>query len=554
MNIDDLRTKAESGDAQAQFDLAEAYYRGDGVPQDYSEAVLWHHKAADQGYAFAQNRLGDFYRLGLHVPQDDAEAAKWFRLAADQGDVWAQTNLGNCYYSGKGVPQDYKEAVSWYIRAAEQGYEVPDKLRLGDCYAYGRGVALDYKEALKWYRLAVEDGKSDALFRISILYAEGKGVPQDRQESAKLFHLAAYKGCAEARYRLGKSRQNADGSPMDPEKALKWLRLAAFQGHQEARIAVINSYIRGEGIPQDHVHALAWCEFPRATGNEQVTVLRSQLLDKLTPKQIASARQIFGEKEDWKKSFPTLDELRTAAENGNATAQYEIGRLYSAGKFTPAGDLPAEPLQPCAPGCIIPDDMREAEESAFNWFLLAAEQGHPKAQLALSNCYLFGHDGKEDLQNCIKWCLRAAEQGDVDAQISLGDHYDWRVNNPVEAVKWFKMAADQGSAFAYYMLSQCHLDESDKYTSEAVALLRKSAELRSEIAQEALWRCYATGEGTEKNYAEASAWLSVYNSSKWFGAEIELMELIPKMTPEELEAGKALAEKYSKFQSLDGDM
>jgi hypothetical protein len=63
---------------------------------------------------------------------------------------------------------------------------------------------------------------------------------------------------------------------------------------------------------------------------------------------------------------------------------------------------------------------------------------------------------------------------------------------------------------------------------------------------------YATGEGTEKNYTEAYAWLSVYNSSEWFHAENELMELIPKMTPEELEAGKALAEEYSaKFRPLD---
>jgi hypothetical protein len=66
------------------------------------------------------------------------------------------------------------------------------------------------------------------------------------------------------------------------------------------------------------------------------------------------------------------------------------------------------------------------------------------------------------------------------------------------------------------------------------------------------WHCYATGEGTEKNYAEAYAWLSVYNSAEWFQAENELIELISKMTPEELEAGKALAEEYSaKFRPLD---
>lgn len=37
--------------------LSAIYYRGEGVDQDYTQALKWYRKAADQGDAFAQNFL-----------------------------------------------------------------------------------------------------------------------------------------------------------------------------------------------------------------------------------------------------------------------------------------------------------------------------------------------------------------------------------------------------------------------------------------------------------------------------------------------------------------
>lgn len=71
------------------------YYQGKGVPQDYSEAVGWYSKAADQGEAKAQSYLGYLYSQGKGVPRDYAEAARWFRKAAKQGNEYAQQALGS---------------------------------------------------------------------------------------------------------------------------------------------------------------------------------------------------------------------------------------------------------------------------------------------------------------------------------------------------------------------------------------------------------------------------------------------------------------------------
>ena len=87
------RKTAEQGDAEAQFNLGNGYYNGQGVPQDHAEAARWYRKAAEQGLAAAQVNLGFMYHNGQGVPQDDAEAARWSRKAAEQRDAEAQNIL-----------------------------------------------------------------------------------------------------------------------------------------------------------------------------------------------------------------------------------------------------------------------------------------------------------------------------------------------------------------------------------------------------------------------------------------------------------------------------
>ncbi|MFN8818923.1 MAG: tetratricopeptide repeat protein, partial [Holosporaceae bacterium] len=65
---------------------------------------------AEQGNAVAQYNLGVMYDEGQGVTRDYAEAVKWFRKAAEQGDANAQSNLGVMYGKGEGVTRDYAEA------------------------------------------------------------------------------------------------------------------------------------------------------------------------------------------------------------------------------------------------------------------------------------------------------------------------------------------------------------------------------------------------------------------------------------------------------------
>ncbi len=57
VDFQEVKRLAEQGDAKAQYNLAVAYDFGEGLTQDYFEAVRWFRKAAQQGHVNAQDLL-----------------------------------------------------------------------------------------------------------------------------------------------------------------------------------------------------------------------------------------------------------------------------------------------------------------------------------------------------------------------------------------------------------------------------------------------------------------------------------------------------------------
>ena len=115
----DLRPFADQDDAVAQYILGFMYDTGQGVPQDFVEALKWYQQAAEQGLPEAQARAGIKLLLGQSGRHYDvAEAIRWLRLAAEGGDVEGQMWLGLMYKDGIGVLQDYVEAHKWANLAA----------------------------------------------------------------------------------------------------------------------------------------------------------------------------------------------------------------------------------------------------------------------------------------------------------------------------------------------------------------------------------------------------------------------------------------------------
>ena len=111
------KEQAATDDAETQFHLGTLYESGNGVPQDYAQAVLWYRKAAEQNLAIAQYRLGVLYANGVGVPLDKVQASQLFLSAARQGYSPAYALIGGAYLTGDGVPIDYAEASFWFAVA-----------------------------------------------------------------------------------------------------------------------------------------------------------------------------------------------------------------------------------------------------------------------------------------------------------------------------------------------------------------------------------------------------------------------------------------------------
>lgn len=118
---------AEVGNADAQVNVGAMYANGEGVDQNFDEAIRWYRLSAEQGNAAAQNKLGAMYDDGMGVAQNFEEAAKWYRRSAEQGNVGAQINLGVMHAKGVGVGQDYVLAHMWLsIASSHIGADAAD--------------------------------------------------------------------------------------------------------------------------------------------------------------------------------------------------------------------------------------------------------------------------------------------------------------------------------------------------------------------------------------------------------------------------------------------
>jgi GAF domain/PilZ domain/Sel1 repeat len=84
-SAEELRRKAERGDANAQFQLGVQYASNDSK-KNYAQAVKWLTISAENGNVLAAATLGAFYWAGRGVPQDFVKAYMWSAIAKAEGD------------------------------------------------------------------------------------------------------------------------------------------------------------------------------------------------------------------------------------------------------------------------------------------------------------------------------------------------------------------------------------------------------------------------------------------------------------------------------------
>jgi len=111
-------------------------------------------------------------------------------------------------------------------------------------------------------------------------------------------------------------------------------------------------------------------------------------------------------------------------------------------------------------GVVLADAATPSAEQIQRW-QKAAEQGDATAQYNLGIAYTIGAGVKLNHVTAVKWYLKAASQGNAKAQLSLGIAYikgEGVEKNAVESTKWFRKSADQGNTTAQCSLGVAYVN------------------------------------------------------------------------------------------------
>ena len=117
----------------------------------------------------------------------------------------------------------------------------------------------------------------------------------------------------------------------------------------------------------------------------------------------------------------------------------------------------------------------------MKWYRKAAEQGDASGQLQLGRMYYHGEGVPEDKVEAVKLWRKAAEQGHAHGQHTLGGMYHRGEGVPkddVEAYAWYSVAATNGDEYAKKALPEAKAKLTPEQLTEGQ---KRAAELTEQI-------------------------------------------------------------------------
>ncbi|KAL1962788.1 hypothetical protein VTN77DRAFT_9157 [Rasamsonia byssochlamydoides] len=248
------------------------------------------------------------------------------------------------------------------------------------------------------------------------------GYPVDKKEAFRCYARAAEKGYARAEYRMGMQFESSN----EPAKAIRHYEKGVAMKDSASYYRLGMMILLGQhGQRQDYQKGLEYIRLAAQTCDEnapQGAYVYGMLLarelpqvtvpDQYLPVDINAARV----------------NIEKAAYHGFAKAQVKMGAAYEL----------------CQLGC----DFNPALSLHYN--VLAARQGEPEAEMAISKWFLCGHEGlfEKNDEIAFTYAQRAAQSGLPTAEFALGYFYEVGIHVPVdikEARSWYAKAAASGN-------------------------------------------------------------------------------------------------------------
>ena len=248
------------------------------------------------------------------------------------------------------------------------------------------------------------------------------GYRIDKKEAFHCYNRAIEKGYARAYYRIGMQFEQSN----DALKAIRYYQMGADAGDAAAcyRLGMM-SLLGQHGQPQDYARGLSLISSSALTADENAPqgayvfgMLQARELAQVSIPERFLALDVNGARINIEKS----------AYLGFPKAQVKMGAAYEL--------------------CEMQCDFSPA--LSLHYYALAARQGEPDAEMAISKWFLCGHEGlfEKNEEMAFTYAQRAAQSGLATAQFALGYFYEVGINvsvNLKEAREWYTRAAANGN-------------------------------------------------------------------------------------------------------------
>jgi TPR repeat protein len=400
-----LRSLAASGDVVTQFKLAQALNFGHGFTVDKGEAAEWYRRAADQGHIEAMTVLAAMLYQGDGIAADQAQARNWSEKAAELGGRSAQLGLAEMLEHGKGGAADIEGALYWYAKAAEAGekkaqarlgqllleFPEPDYFRAAFWLAVAKAAGEDTEKKLQAALGALSNsraeivttaagewrvGKSEPSRALAQSAADPKRIPlvdlavssKQFEEAAELIRPLVAAGDPTAMFLWGRMLKLGIGVAKDTSEAQEWFRRSAAKKYPKAQIELIKSRPK-----TDEDRNIATTVLAEAVLSGDLTVRVNYAIHQASEPNLSQT-----------KAVEVMHRLLELEDAGDRDIYHHLADLTRRGLGTKS-----DPVK------------------AFEWELLAADDGIAAAQYAVGLAYRDGYGTSRDLTRATMWLTLA---------------------------------------------------------------------------------------------------------------------------------------------------
>jgi TPR repeat protein len=340
-----LLKKAESGDAEAQLEVSNAYWFGEATEIDDEKAFEWVKKSVAGNNPKAIFWLGQFHQFGRGTPKNFDIACQHFKMSSEQGDPRGEVSLGVCYMLGFAGKKDQAKAIEILTANAEKSPSPHVHRVLGIIYMSGLGVKANPELAIEYFVKAAESTLTDrpslssiagAQFSLGEAYESGWGVPKSKEQALYWIMKAADNRSLEAQYVLGKKYSDGDGVVRDNRKALELFEKSAKRGHSNSQIMLGFLYWNGTGTERDRVLAYAWTNLAAVSGDATAKSNREIYEKQLDSNEKAEAQRLSA---TWKRGALLSRESESSSlPSGKSSSSKELSKTGTGTAFIVSKD------------------------------------------------------------------------------------------------------------------------------------------------------------------------------------------------------------------------